>query len=62
MERTVRVCLACAEKEFGVDVSARKPVIKAIALAYCQEQGEATAAAGAHLALYAANTKLVFFL
>ncbi len=58
----MRVRLARAEKEFGVDVSARKPVIKAIALAYCQEQGEATAAAGAHLAFYAANTKLMFYL
>ncbi len=46
----MRMCMACAEKEFGVDVSARKPVIKAIALAYCQEKGEAAAAAGAHLA------------
>lgn len=44
-----RVCCAGTEKEFGVDVSARKPVIKAIALAYCQEKGEDAAAAGASL-------------
>lgn len=30
-----------------MDVSARKPLIKAIALAYCQEKGEAAAAGGA---------------
>ncbi len=38
---------SCAEEEFGVDVSARQPLIKAIALAYCQEKGEAAVDGGA---------------